>query len=259
MLDAFNISATGLQSQQTQVETIANNLSNVNTDGYKKSKVIFQDLVSKQLGVNGNGLINNNLVNSVGMGSSVGLINKIFTSGDPKATDRPLDIFIQGSGFLEVVMPNGEYGYTRAGNLSVDENGVLTNADGFSLSSLVQIPPDAQDVVIDSDGVVSVSVSGQEGLVNIGQLELSTFINESGLSALGGGIYMPSQKSGNPSYGRPGETGFGSLQQGFVEASNVNLVEELTSLMSAQRGYELNARVVQAADDMLSIINTLRR
>lgn len=258
MLDAFNISATGLQSQETQVETIANNLSNVNTDGYKKSKVIFQDIVSKQLNINSNGLINNQTSN-VGIGSSAELISKIFTSGDAKATDRPLDVFIQGSGFLEVVMPDGNYGYTRAGNLSIDENGVLTNADGLSLSSLVQIPPDAQDIVIDSEGVVSVSVSGETGLVNVGQLELSTFINESGLSPLGAGIYAPSTRSGEPAYGLPGENGFGTLQQGFVEGSNVNLVEELTSLMSAQRGYELNARVVQAADDMLSIINTLRR
>ena len=258
MLDAFNISATGLQSQQTQVETIANNLSNVNTDGYKKSKVIFQDIVSKQLGINANGLISQ-ASNNVGIGSSANLINKIFTSGDPKATDRPLDIFIQGSGFLEVVMPDGQYGYTRVGNLNIDENGVLTNSDGFSLSSLVQIPPDAQDVVINSEGTVSVSVSGETGLVPVGQLELSTFLNESGLSSLGGGIYLPSSKSGDPSYGQPGEVGFGTLQQGFIESSNVNLVEELTSLMSAQRGYELNARVVQAADDMLSIINTLRR
>lgn len=258
MLDAFNISATGLQSQQTQVETIANNLSNVNTDGYKKSKVIFQDIVSKQLSVNSNGLIDNAYKNS-GIGSSAEIINKVFTSGDAKATDNPLDIFIQGNGFLEVVMPDGRYGYTRSGNLSVDENGILTNSDGFSLSSLVQIPSDAQQIVIGSEGTVSVSINGEAELVNIGQLELSTFLNEAGLASLGGGIYLPSSKSGSPSYGLPGETGFGTLQQGFIEGSNVNLVEELTSLMSAQRGYELNARVVQAADDMLSIINTLRR
>lgn len=259
MLDAFNISATGLQAQQTQVETIANNLANVNTDGYKKSKVIFQDLVSKQLGLDPAGLISESARSSLGIGAAVGNINKVFTAGDAKPTDRALDVFIQGSGFLELVMPDGRNAYSRVGNLNIDENGVLTNADGFSLSSLIQIPPTTQDVVIDSEGLVSVSVSGEEGLIEVGQLELSTFLNESGLSALGNGLYLPTQESGDPSYGRPGETGFGNVQQGFVEGSNVNLVEEMTTLMTAQRGYELNARVVQAADDMMSIINTLRR
>jgi flagellar basal-body rod protein FlgG len=258
MLDAFNISATGLQSQQTQVETIANNLSNVNTDGYKKSKVVFQDLVSKQLSLSATGLLTNNNQFS-GIGSAVGSVNQIFTAGDPKPTDRALDVFIQGKGFLEVVLPDGRYAYTRLGNLNLNENGVITNTEGFSLSSLVQIPPDAQDVVIDSEGAVSVSISGETGLVRVGQIELSSFLNESGLSSLGGGLYLPTQESGDAAYGTPGDIGFGNLQQGFLESSNVNLVEEMTTLMAAQRGYELNARVIQAADDMLSIINTLRR
>lgn len=258
MLDAFSISSTGLQAQQTHVETIANNLANVNTDGYKKSKVNFQNLVSTQLGLSSLGLINN-MEQSTGIGATAGRVDQVFTLGDPKATDRSLDLFIQGNGFLEVVMPDGEYAYTRMGSLALNNNGVLTSVNGYSLSSSVQIPPEAQQVVIGSDGAVSVSLNGEDELVEVGQLELANFINPAGLSALGSGLYMPAEASGSPSYGRPGDSGFGELRQGFLESSNVNLVEELTSLMTAQRGYEMNARVVQAADDMLSIINTLRR
>lgn len=258
MLDAFSISATGLQSQQIHVETIANNLANVNTDGYKKSKVNFQDLVATQLGSSSLGLINN-AQQSIGIGATAGQVDKVFTLGDPKATDRGLDVFIQGNGFLEVVMPDGEYAYTRVGSLALNNNGVLTNVDGYSLSSSVQVPSEAQQVVISADGGVSVSINGEEELIEVGQLELANFINPAGLVSIGSGMYTPADASGSASYGRPGEQGFGELRQGFLESSNVNLVEELTSLMTAQRGYEMNARVVQAADDMLSIINTLRR
>ncbi len=258
MLDAFSISSTGLQAQQTHVETIANNLANVNTDGYKKSKVNFQNLVSSQLGSTSLGLINN-LEQSTGIGTTAGIVDQVFTLGDPKPTERELDIFIQGNGFLEVTTPDGEYAYTRIGSLSLDNNGVLTSVGGFALSSSIQIPPDAQQVLINSDGVVSISLNGENEAIEIGQVELANFINPAGLSPLGSGLYLPSEASGDVSYGRPGELGFGELRQGFLESSNVNLVEELTSLTIAQRGYQMNARVVQAADEMLSIINTLRR
>lgn len=258
MLDAFSISSTGLHAQQTHVENIANNLANVNTNGYKKSKVIFQDLVARQLGVSASDLIENTEQNT-GIGAIAEKIEQIFTAGDPKATDRALDVFIQGNGFLEMVMPDGEYAYTRLGSLKLDENGLLTNVNGFALSASIQIPPDAEEVVISPEGTVFISVNGSEELIEIGEIELASFINPTGLTAIGSGLYQESETSGSAAYGRPGDNGFGELRQGFLESSNVDLVEELTSLMTAQRGYEMNARVIQAAYEMLSIINSLQR
>lgn len=259
MLDAFHISATGMHVQQTQVDVIANNLSNVNTAGYKKSKVDFQDLMYRELNAVRGLLRSPDLQNPLGLGSTVSSINKIFSQGDIRATENELDIAIQGAGFLEVTLPDGSYAYTRTGDLKVDRDGMLVNSDGHLLSPSIQVPVDMQSIAIQSNGRVFAQVAGDNEPIEIGRIELANFINPGGLTPQGDNLYLASQDSGDVFYGDPNDEGFGALAQGFLEGSNVNLVEELSNLVLAQRGYEMNSKVIQAADEMLGIATNLRR
>jgi len=259
MLNAFHISASSMQAHQNHVDVIANNLANVNTPGFKKSKVEFKDLMYVEL-ASAQGLpVNPDIDDAMGMGTGTAAIEKVFSQGETKATDRDLDMAIQGKGFFELLMPDGDYAYTRTGNLQIDRDGMLVNTDGYPLSPAIQVPIDAQNLLITPEGSVKVQLPGEAALVEIGQIELADFMNPSGLSPLGDNLYRPSSESGNAFYNDPGEGGLGSLQQGYLEGSNVNMIEELTNMMLAQRGYEMNAKVIQAADDMLGIINNLRR
>jgi flagellar basal-body rod protein FlgG len=259
MLDAFNIAATGMHTQQTNVDVIANNLANVNTAGYKKSRVDFEDMMYRQVAAASGPLTIPNIDNPVGTGSSISSVSKIFSQGELLNTQKPYDIAIQGDGFLEVLLPDGSYAYTRTGALKVDNDGMLVNGDGFQLSPLVQLPSDTESVVMQQDGRILAQLQGEEKPIEVGRIELVRFMNSAGLTPMGDNLYVPSQASGDAIYGEPGKDGYGVIAQGFLETSNVDLVEELTNLILAQRGYEMNAKVVQAADDILGIINNLRR
>jgi flagellar basal-body rod protein FlgG len=238
---------------------IANNLANVNTNGFKKSKVQFEDLMYVALASAKGQLRNPDIDNGRGMGTATASIEKVFSQGEIKSTGRDLDIAINGNGFLELLLPDGEYAYSRTGHLQIDREGLLVNSDGYALRPSIYIPTDAQEVVISSDGEISVTLPEKSDPVTLGQIDLAGFINPGGLSPLGDNLYRPSQASGDAFYGAPGDEGFGALAQGSLEGSNVSLIEELTNMMLAQRGYEINAKVIQAADEMLDIVNNLRR
>ena len=259
MFDAFHISASSMEAHQVHVNTIANNLANSNTTGFKKSKVEFEDLMYRELNALRGLRIDPDIDNPIGSGAAAASIEKIFSQGDLKATGRELDLAIQGKGFLELLLPDGELAYSRTGYLLIDRDGFLVNSDGYRLNPSIEIPQDTQSVLVTGDGRVLAQFPGQDDPVEVGRLELAAFINPNGLTPLGDNLYRPSEQSGNAFYGEPGEEQFGLIEQGFLEGSNVSLVEELTGLMLAQRGYEMNAKVIQAADNMLSIVNDLSR
>ncbi len=259
MFDAFHISASSMEAHQVHVDTIANNLANSNTTGFKKSKVEFEDLVYREMKALSGLRIDPDLINAVGSGAATASIEKIFSQGELKGTGRDLDLAIQGKGFFELLMPDGETAYSRTGYLLIDSDGLLVNADGYRLNPLIEIPEDASQVLVTGNGHVLAAIPGKDDPVELGRLELASFINPNGLTPLGNNLYRPSEKSGAAHYGAPGEAEFGLIEQGFLEGSNVSLIEELTGLMLAQRGYEMNAKVIRAADDMLGIVNDLRR
>lgn len=254
MLDALYIAATGMHAEQTQLESISNNLANMNTTAYKSSAVSFDDLLYRPV-VDNNG---NPANHSLGMGSSVSSVVKNFTVGDLQATQRSLDIAIRGNGFLEVDLGNGETAYTRNGNLALDENGYLTTATGYKLSNLVQIPPDATGIEIMNDGTVNVRLNNQDETIEVGQIELSLFMNQTGLAPVGESLYLSTQESGDVIYSYAGEEGAGEVAQGFLEGSNVDLIAEMNNLVITQRAYQVNSQVIKAADEMLQINNSLR-
>jgi len=248
-----------MHAQQSNIDVIANNLANVNTTAFKKSKVEFEDLLYREV-LSSNGLVGNpQNSQSIGLGAGVASTSKVFSMGEMKKTDRPLDLAIQGDGFYEVVLPDGSYGYTRSGSFHVNSDGYLVNNDGYLVSPLVQMPSDTEKVLISPDGTVKVQVTGGQDILETGRIELAKFINPSGLNPMGDNLYVPTEKSGDALYSVPGEDGSGVVAQGFLEASNVTLVEELTNLILAQRAYEINSKVVQASDEMMSIVNNLRR
>jgi flagellar basal-body rod protein FlgG len=259
MLDSFHIAATGMHAQQLNLDVVANNLANLNTSSFKKSRVDFEDLMYRQVGAS-RGLVGSpDISNPIGAGAAVSSVGKIFSLGEIKQTGRSLDIAIRGDGFMEVLLPDGSQAYTRAGALQIDSDGMVVNADGYPLSPLMQVPADAEGLLIKPDGEVMAQITGETRPVEIGRIELASFVNPGGLTPSGDNLYLPSRASGDVFYTSPGEDGTGVLEQGALEGSNVNLVEELTNLILAQRGYEMNARVIQAADDLLGIVNDLRR
>jgi flagellar basal-body rod protein FlgG len=195
----------------------------------------------------------------MGSGSAIAGTTKTFTLGDIKATDRSLDIAINGEGFLEVNLLDGSRAYTRNGSLSVSAEGLLTTNDGFEITPAVQIPEDATDIVITADGRVKAAIPSENSLVDVGQIDLVKFISAENLRPIGNNLYVPTDDSGDAIIGRPGEENLGSISQGFLESSNVNLISELTSLILAQRAYEINSKVIQASDEMLSLSNGMRR
>jgi flagellar basal-body rod protein FlgG len=253
MIDSLYIGATGMAAQQTNVDTISNNLANANTPTYKKSRVVFEDLLMQQAAAAGQA------PGTTGLGTALAASGKIFTDGELVKSQNALDVAIRGRGFLEVVLADGSSGYTRSGTLQVNRDGVLTTADGNALKASIQIPPDAKDVVIDANGNVSVGLPNQTDREQVGQLELVNFMNPTGLNPIGDNLYAATDKSGDPVQGKAGDDGFGTIAQGFLEASNVNYVDELVNLVVAQRAYQVNAKVIQASDDMLNITNNLRR
>lgn len=261
MFDALYIGATGMQAQQAHVDAIANNLANVNTAGFKKSRVIFSDLVvSATLARPAGAEEPAPFVNaSAGVGVQASAPGKVFAGGDLKKTDAPLDVAILGEGFLELAMPDGTRAFARGGTLKVNTDGLLATDAGVALKPSLAIPDNARGIVVSSTGAVQARIPGQSAPVDVGRLELVRFANPQGLLAQGNNVYRATDASGEPIAARAGEDGAGTFAQGFVEASNVKLVDEMVDLMVAQRAYEASVKVVQAADEMLGMVNGLRR
>jgi flagellar basal-body rod protein FlgG len=259
MLDALYIGATGMQAQQAHVDTIANNLANVNTPAFKKARVNFSELVVATLARGAANATNPGLPAASGAGVQLGAPARVFDGGDLKKTDAPLDLAIVGDGFLELAMPDGSRAFIRGGSLKVNSDGQLATQAGIPLKPGVSIPDNAQAVLIAPNGRVQIRLPGQADPVDAGQLELVRFTNAQGLLAQGGGVYRASEASGEPIGSRAGEDGMGTLAVGMLEGSNVRLVDEMVNLMVAQRAYEASVKVVQASDEMLGMINGLRR
>jgi len=260
MNDSLYIAATGMHMQQKSVDTIANNLANVNTPGFKKSRVSFEDLVYRDLSGAAAALDATGGQRML-QGSGVGIASlfKSFVAGDLKKTDAPMDIAIQGEGFFEVVAQDGAPAFTRGGTFTVDKDGFLASTGGYALKPSIHIGSDAREITVKPDGRVFVRARDQADAQEVGRIELVRFSDNSGLASLGGNLYKPTERSGDPIYGRAGEEGVGTIAQGFVEGANVNLVEEMVDLMVAQRAYESSVKVLQASDEMLAMSNNLRK
>jgi flagellar basal-body rod protein FlgG len=247
---------------QTQIDTTANNIANVNTMGFKKSRAEFADLMYKVMtyaGTSTSDTTKSPTGIEVGLGVRPTAINKIFSEGSLKQTDNPLDIAVTGKGFIKMQLPNGTEVYSRNGSLKIDQNGTLVNSDGYTIIPEVVIPTDATNVTIGTDGIVSVTQAGQAQATQVGQISLTNFINPAGLHAMGDNLFVETDSSGQPVEGTPGDNGLGSIRQGFVELSNVQLVVELTDLITGQRAYDANSKVITTSDEMLATANGIKR
>ncbi|MBM3848469.1 MAG: flagellar basal-body rod protein FlgG [Verrucomicrobia bacterium] len=259
MIRALYSSATGMVSQQTNLDVIANNLANVNTSGFKKSKIEFQDLIYQSSKLPGAEVGGGNQIPTgiqIGHGSRVMATSKIFTVGDVSHTGSQLDVAIDGQGFFEVVMPDGSSAYTRDGAFKLDSTGRLVTSDGMVLQGGITIPPGTSEITIAPTGEVSARTAGGIQAFN---MNLVRFANPSGLESVGRNLYRETPSSGAAQQGQPGTDGFGVLAQNYLEMSNVKVVEEMVNMIVAQRAYEVNSKAVQTADDMLQISNNLHR
>ena len=254
MMRSLWISKTGMEAQQTQLDTISNNLANVSTNGYKRAHAVFEDLMYqnlRQAGANSSEQTTLPTGLQAGLGTRAVATARNFSQGGLQQSSNPLDIAVRGSGFFEVQMPDGTNGYTRDGSFQVSAQGQLVTNNGYTVQPGITIPANAQSVTIASDGTVSVTLPGQALPQSIGQLQIASFVNPAGLEPKGGNVFAETAASGTPNAGTPGQTGLGSLQQGFVETSNVNVVEELVQMIQTQRAYELNSKAIQTSDQML--------
>jgi len=260
MLRAFSTAATGMTAQQMIVDVIANNLANINTVGFKRSQVDFQDLMYMKLKEPGREIASGVVAPSgfeIGSGVSPASTLKVFTTGELENTGRNLDTAIQGDGFFQVTSPGGGTRYTRDGSLRLDADGNLVTSGGYTLEPAINIPSDAVAVSIAKDGTVTAFVGAERSVTNAGQITLARFPNPSGLSSEGGNLLAETAASGTPTTATPGEGGAGTLQQNFLEKSNVQMVTELVNLITAQRAYEINSRAIKAGDEMLTTANRL--
>jgi len=257
----LSTAATGMLAQQTNVDVISNNIANMNTTGYKRQRAEFQDLLYQNVSRPGGATGPDSKAPTgiqIGLGVKTGGVYRIHEQGTLTQTDNRYDMGIQGKGYFQVTLPSGETAYTRDGSFQLSDQGELVTTDGYQVQPGITIPQDAVDVSISKTGEVQVKTAGNAQLQTVGQLQLATFVNEAGLEAQGGNLYLETDSSGQATVASPGDPGLGTLQQGFVEASNVNPVAEITALISAQRAYEMNSRVVKTADDMMSTTSQLR-
>ena len=259
---ALAIGATGMLAQQMNVDVISNNIANMTTTGFKRSRAEFADLMYQNMMRPGAATTDTGTIAPTGISVGSGVrpigIYRINEQGSVQQTSNKLDLAIQGRGYLQVQMPSGETGYTRAGSLQLNANGEIVTADGYLVSPTITIPSNAADVIINKSGEVYVKLDGQAALQNVGQLQLATFVNDAGLQAAGDNILMETEASGAPTTGNPDTEGFGTVMQSAVENSNVNIVAEMTTLISAQRAYEMNSKVISSADDMLASLNQIK-
>ncbi len=262
MMRALYTAATGMTAQQINTDVIAHNMANVNTTGFKKFRADFQDLFYQTLREAGTPIVQGAEIPvplQVGLGTRVIATPKIFRQGALMQTERPLDLAIQGEGFFQILLPNGEIGYTRAGDFKMDSQGRIVTSNGYFLEPQVTIPQEATELTITQDGSITVKIPGQVQPQNIGQIQLVRFINPAGLHNMGENLFLETAASGAPIEGQPQLEGFGSITQGFLEQSNVLIVEEMVNLIVAQRAYEVNSKAIQTSDDMLSVANNLKR
>jgi len=257
MNQALWIAKTGLEAQQNKMAAISNNLANSSTSGYKRSRAVFQDLLYQNIRQVGAQSSQDTQLASgflLGMGVRTVATEKLFSQGALVQSSNPLDVAIEGRGFLQVLRPDGTLSYTRDGSFQVNAEGQMVTSSGYAVQPAVNIPTGAQSINIGSDGTVSVQTSGSAQSTQVGTIQLVDFINPSGLQPIGENLYLESASSGFPQTGTPGLDGLGSLMQGFVESSNVNVVEELVSMIETQRVYEMNSRAISTTDQMLQFV-----
>jgi len=263
MIRALYSAASGMRAQEMNVDNIANNLAHANTVGYKMRRAQFQDLMYQSVVQPGAAAGQQTIIPAglqLGLGTRPSSNEIVFTQGAFSETQNPLDVVIQGRGFFQIRQPNGELAYTRAGQFQLDKDGSMVSANGNPLEPQITIPPDAQQITIASDGTVSYTLPNQITAQQAGQIQLANFQNPAGMNSLGNGLYSPTEASGDATVGTPGgQEGLGSLLQGYTEQSNVSIVDEFINLIQAQRGYEANSKVVNAADSMYQQINNLNR
>ena len=260
MLRSLWISKTGMEGQQTKLDAISNNLANVATNGFKRSGVVFEDLMYQNMRQTGAATSEQSQLPAglqLGLGVRAAATSRNFSQGSLTQTGGNFDIAIEGQGFFQVQMPDGTTGYSRDGAFQVDANGQMVNSSGFLLLPGITVPPNAKSVSVAKDGAVSVVLPGQATPQVVGQLQLANFINPAGLDPLGGNLFAETASSGAPTTGAPSTNGFGNLRQGFVEGSNVNVVEELVSMIATQRAYEMNSKAIQTSDQMLQRLGQL--
>ncbi len=255
---ALWIAKTGLDAQQTKMSVVSNNLANVNTTGFKRDRPVFQDLLYQTVRQPGAQSSENTQLPSgllIGTGVRTAATEKLFTQGNLTQTDNSLDLAIEGRGFFEILMPDGSVSYTRDGSFQLDSQGQVVTSNGYLLQPGITIPDDTLSITIGTDGTVSALVAGQQQPTEIGSIHLVDFINPAGLYARGGNLFEETASSGGPTPGTPGTTGLGQLNQGSLETSNVNVVEELVNMIETQRAYEINSKAIATADGMLQFVN----
>ncbi len=254
---SLSIAATGMLAQQLNVEVISNNIANMNTTAFKRQRADFQDLLYQNLERMGASSSDQGTIIpsgiQVGSGVKTGSVYRIMSQGDMITTENPLDLAIEGKGFFRVRMPSGETAYTRAGSFATNAEGLVVTQDGYTVEPGITIPDGATSTTVNTQGQIYVRLAGQTTDTLVGQLDLAVFSNEAGLEAQGSNLYLETAASGSPQTGVPGSTGYGKLTQGFLEISNVNAVAEITALITAQRAYEMNSKVITASDEMLSM------
>lgn len=259
---SLSIAATGMLAQQRNVEVVSNNLANMNTTSYMRRRTEFQDLLYQNLRRVGSASSDSgNIVPSgvqLGLGVKLAAVYRIHEQGNMTATDNTFDMAVQGQGFFQITLPSGNTAYTRDGTFQLNADGEVVTHDGYVVEPGISIPNNAVDVTINASGEVLVKLQGQVALANVGQIQLATFPNAAGLEAEGGNLFTETPASGAATTGNPGAAGFGSLLQGFLETSNVNAVEEISNLISAQRAYEMNSKVIQTSDDMMGTLTQIR-
>jgi len=260
MIRSLWIARTGLDAQQTQLDVIANNLANVSTNGFKRSRAVFEDLLYQTLRQPGAQSSQQTQIPTglqIGTGARPISTARIFTQGNIQKTDSPLDIAVQGNGFFQILLPDGTTGYTRDGSFQKDNQGQIVTSDGYPLSPNITIPANALTVTVGTDGTVSVTQAGTTGTTQIGSIQLATFINPACLQSMGQNLFLETAASGTPTPNTPGTNGAGIVNQGYVETSNVNVAEELVTMIQTQRAYELNSKVVSTSDAMLGRLTQL--
>ncbi|PIE67122.1 MAG: flagellar basal-body rod protein FlgG [Deltaproteobacteria bacterium] len=262
MIRSLWSAATGMQAQTLNIDVISNNLANVATSGFKKSRADFQDLLYQNLrspGVSSSADTQVPTGIQVGTGVRPAATQKMFTQGEFEHTQNELDLAIEGDGFFQVLQPDGETAYTRSGAFKLDNEGRVVTSDGFSMEPELTVPADAIGVSVGIDGTVSVLLAGETDPTEIGNIELAQFINPAGLRSVGRNLYIPTGASGAPTTGTPGEESFGHIAQGYLESSNVSVVDEMVNMIVAQRAYETNSKTIQASDEMLQTAANLKR
>ena len=262
MIRSLWTSATGMQAQALNLDVISNNLANVNTSGFKKSRAEFQDLLYETILPAGTASSQDTEVPAgiqIGHGTRPSAVLKMFSQGNMENTQNELDLAIEGDGFFQIILPNGETAYTRDGSFKLDSDGRVVNSDGFTMEPEIVIPSDALSISVGLDGTVSVLQAGDGTPNEIGTIEVARFVNPAGLIGMGKNLFITSDASGDEMTGTAGENGLGTLAQGFLEMSNVSVVDEMVNMITAQRAYESNSKTIQAADDMLQLANNVKR